>query len=287
MRKTMATTSREIIINADDFGCDDDSTLATIECFVAGALTSATIMPKMPATDLAIKFARENPQHSYGVHLTFVRDTFESPVADPRLIPALVREDGAFRPSNQLRLMALLGTLPVNQICIEIAAQIERIIDSGVSISHVDSHGHLHKFKPFVRALSETLPKYGLLRVRNVQNQYTTKPLKSATYWLGPYWRRRIMNNFVTTPHFFMSTNSQDPQWVEKILDREFDGALEVGVHPGSPLHPDSWRNNERQACLALAAEARRREIPLINWKDICARQEIPPPELSFEFSRH
>ncbi len=277
MSKSIQKTFREIIINADDFGHDDDSTLATIECFMAGALTSATIMPKMPATHIAIKFARENPQHSYGVHLTFVRDTVETSVADPRLIPALVHEDGSFRASDELRLRALFGALPVEQIRIEIAAQIERIMDSGISISHVDSHGHLHKFKPFVQALKEALPKYGLLRVRNVQNQYTRRPLKSPTYWLGPYWRRRIMDNFLTTAHFFMSTNSQDFQWVEKILDRELDGALEVGVHPGSPQHPETWRNHEREACLALAAEARKREISLISWKDICARQEILP----------
>lgn len=275
--KNMKYPRREIIINADDFGHDEDSTLATIECFVAGALTSATIMPKMPATDLAIKFARENTQHAYGVHLTFVRDSVECPVADPRLIPALVGEDGAFRPSHQLRLMALLGTLPVDQICIEIAAQIERIMDSGIAISHVDSHGHLHKFKPFVQALSQTLPKYGLLGVRNVQDQYTHTPLTSPTYWLGPYWRRRIMSNFMTTAHFFMSTNSNDPEWIEKILDRQLDGVLEVGVHPGSSLHPDRWRNHERQACLAFAAEAKKREISLISWKEFCARQEISP----------
>lgn len=278
---------REIIINADDFGRDDDSTLATIECFVAGALTSATIMPKMPATDLAINFARGNPQHSYGVHLTFVRDTFESPVADPRLIPALVCEDGSFRPSNQLRLMALLGALPVDQISIEIAAQIEKVIESGISISHVDSHGHLHKFKPFVQALTETLPKYGLLGVRNVQNQYTHRALNSPTYWLGPYWRRRIMNNFVTTTHFFMGTNAHDPQWVQKILDRELEGVLEVGVHPGSPLHPEIWRDDERQACLAFAAEVRKREISLISWKDICARHEISSSHVAFEIFHH
>ena len=263
---------QKIIIHADDFGHDSDSTLATIECFKAGALTSATIMPKMPATDMAIKFARENRQNSYGVHLTFVRDTCESSVAEPGLIPALAGDDGAFRPSNHLRLMALLGMLPVKQICIEIAAQIEKIIDSGVPISHVDSHGHLHKYKPFVQALKETLPKYGISRVRNVQNQYTYTPFNSPTYWLGSYWRRRIMNNFVTTPHFFMSTNSQDPHWIGKILDRQLDGVLEVGVHPGSPLHPETWRDHERQACLAFAAEARKREIPLINWNDICAR---------------
>lgn len=270
MSRSIQNSHRKIIVNADDFGHDDDSTLATIECFKAGALTSATIMPKMPATHTAIKFARENPQHSYGVHLTFVRDTVENSVADPRLIPALAHEDGSFRASDELRLLALLGTLPIGQIRIEIAAQIERIIDSGIAISHVDSHGHLHKFKPFVQALKETLPKYGLLGVRNVQNKYTKKPLGSPTYWLGAYWRRRIMNNFVTTPNFFMCTNIHDPYWIGKLLDCHCEGALEVGFHPGSPLHLDSWRNDERIACLAFAAEVQKRGISMINWNDFC-----------------
>jgi len=274
-----------IIINADDFGYDQDSALATIECFEAGALTSATIMPKMPSTDRAIKFARQNPQYSYGVHLTFTRDTIESPVADPRLIPALLLENGAFRPSNELRFMALLGALPVNQISIEIAAQIERLIDSGIPVSHVDSHGHLHKFKPFVHALSETLPRYGLCKVRNVQNQYATKFIKSPTYWLGPYWRRRLMHNFATTENFFMCSNSQDFEWIQKILHCQLDGVLEVGVHPGSSLHPDAWRDHERQACMILAAEACRHQIPLINWKNICANKEVLSSMASFEFS--
>ena len=43
---------------------------ATIECFEAGALTSATIMPGMPSTDEALAFARTRPDLSFGVHLT-------------------------------------------------------------------------------------------------------------------------------------------------------------------------------------------------------------------------
>lgn len=269
MKKMAVTSSQEIIINADDFGHDPDSVLATIECFRAGALTSATIMPKMPATELAIKFARENPQHAYGVHLTFVRDTVEAPMADPRRIPALLDDEGAFLPSHRLRLMALLGTIPVDQLCIEVSAQIERLIDAGIPLSHVDSHGHLHKFKPFVQALAETLPRYNLSRVRNVQNQYTGIPLKSPTYWMGPYWRRRIMAHFVTTPHFFMGTNANDPQWIRKILARPLSGVLEVGFHPGSPLHVEAWRNEERQACLAFAMQARQHGVALISWNDI------------------
>lgn len=271
----MATTLQEIIVNADDFGYDRDSTLATIECFRVGALTSATIMPKMPATEMAIQFAQKNPQHAYGIHLTFVRDTVESPIADPRLIPALVDKNGEFFPSHQLRLRALFGNIPVDQLCIEISAQIEHLIESGIPISHVDSHGHLHKFKPFVHALAKTLSKYGLSRVRNVQNQYTVTPLKSPTYWMGPYWRRRIMNNFVTTPHFFMDTNANDPQWIEKILARRMSGVLEVGFHPGSPLHRETWRNNERLACLAFALEARKRHVSFISWNDISTQPEV------------
>ena len=266
---------QKIIVNADDFGHDSDSVMATIECFKAGALTSATIMPKMPATELAIKFARENPQHAYGVHLTFVRDTVESPVADPRLISDLLTENGNFFPSHQLRLKALLGNIPVDQLCIEISAQLEHLIDAGIPISHVDSHGHLHKFKPFIQALALTLPRYGLSKVRNVQNQYTVTPLKSPTYWLGPYWRRRLMNHFVTTSHFFMGTNASDSKWMEKILSRPLDGVLEIGFHPGSPLHGDAWRNNERLACLAFATEARKRQIPFISWNDISTQPEV------------
>ena len=274
-------TSQQIIVNADDFGYDQDTVEATIECFKAGALTSATIMPKMPATDSALDFARKNPQHAYGVHLTFVRDTVECPVADPRLIPALVNADGAFFPSHQLRLMALSGRLPVDQLCIEIAAQIERVRDCGVPISHVDSHGHLHKFRPFVQALAATLPRYGLSRVRNAQDQYTVMPLTSPTYWLGPFWRRRIMSHFATTPHFFMGTNASDPHWMKKILGRQLSGVLEVGFHPGSPLHADTWRNEERQACLAFALQARERGASLISWKDICTQPIFDPGRAS------
>lgn len=67
------------MIHDDDFGHDQDGVLATIKCFEAGVLTSITIMPRMLAIDLAIRFARENPQHAYGVHLMFFRDTGSVP----------------------------------------------------------------------------------------------------------------------------------------------------------------------------------------------------------------
>jgi len=180
-----------IILNADDFGYDDDTVSATIETFEAGALTSATIMPTMPATARAIEYARSNPQFSFGVHLTFCTDTVEHPLSNPADIPDLVRPDGKFTESQSLRLRCLRGKVSVDQIEKEMEAQIRFLLDRGVPLSHVDSHGHLHKFKPFVEAMKRVLPRFGLRRVRTAQDVFLTRPLKSPTYWLGGYWRRR------------------------------------------------------------------------------------------------
>lgn len=53
---------KKLIINADDFGFDAHTVEWTIKGFERGALTSATIMAGMPATDLAISFAKAHPQ---------------------------------------------------------------------------------------------------------------------------------------------------------------------------------------------------------------------------------
>ena len=163
----------------------DDTVRATVECFERGALTSATIMPKMPATAQAVEYARAHPQFSFGIHLTFVTDTVEAPFSDPAQIPALTGPNGLFLYSQVLRRRALLGRVPVDQVEREMRAQIGFLTDSGVRLSHVDSHGHLHKFAPFVAALRRVLPEFGITRVRNAQDLYLRKPLKSPTYWFG------------------------------------------------------------------------------------------------------
>src|SRR3954452_2358023 len=142
-----------IITNADDFGQNADTVVATIDCFQRGALTSASIMPRMPATAQAIDFARANPQFSFGVHLTFVRETDatpEAPLSPPVDVPDLVDPaDGRFAASDTIRWRALLNRVSVEQIAREVTAQLAFVRDQGITLSHVDSHGHLHKFKPF------------------------------------------------------------------------------------------------------------------------------------------
>ncbi|HWE04265.1 MAG TPA: ChbG/HpnK family deacetylase [Tepidisphaeraceae bacterium] len=258
-----------IVVNADDFGMSDDTVRGTIACFQNGGLSSASIMPTMPATDGAIQFARAHRQFSFGVHLTFIADSTEHCVCDPSLIPDLVTDGGVFPPSDTVRKRALLGKLPVDQLVREIEAQLGFIRDHGVEISHVDSHGHLHKFASFRAALKQALPRFGIDRVRNVQDVYFKKPLKSPTFWLGPWWRRKLMRAFISTDHFYMPTSSFENDWQQQLLKRfasAGDASLEVGVHPG---YGESWRSAERSAAVKFGADARAAGHRVIGWKEI------------------
>ena len=252
-----------IITSADDFGYCEDTVRATIECLEAGTLTGASIMANMPGTALAVAYARANPERSFGVHLTFAAGHSEAPVLPPQEIPGLVAPGGTFLPPNRVRLLALSNRLPVEQIAAEAAAQIGCLLDQGVRVSHVDSHFHMHKLPPFQKALRDVLPRFGITRVRNVQNVYTIRPLKSPTYWLGALWRRSLVRSFTTTPHFFMDADGQDDRWPEQVLERVRDGVLEVGVHPG---YAEDWRNQERLRLGRFTEAAARAGHTLIPW---------------------
>lgn len=258
-----------IVINADDFGMCDDTVRATIECFEKGGLSSATIMPTMPATAAAMAFARDNPQFSFGAHLTFIADTTEHPLSDVGKIPALVTAAGIFPPSNVVRKRALFNQLPVDQIAIELEAQLGFFRDQGIALSHVDSHGHLHKFGPFRAALRTVLPRFGITRVRSVQDVYFKKPLKSPTFWLGPWWRGRLRKNFKTTDHFYMPTSAFETDWQERLVERFREAgerSIEVGVHPG---FQEPWRDAERLGTQRLGQLARKAGYGVIGWKDV------------------
>jgi chitin disaccharide deacetylase len=253
-----------IVLNADDFGYSPDTVRTTIECFELGLLTSATIMPRMPATELALEFARTHPELSVGVHLTFTGDGVEQAVTEPGQIPDLVDKEGRFPATRSVRTRALLRRLPVEQIEQEMAAQIEVVRDAGVTVTHVDSHRHLHKFAPFRSALRLVLPHFGIRRVRAVQDVYLRRPLVSPTYWLSRSWRRRLRAEFATTDHFYMPTSAADTDWhrVSALLPVLAGKSLEIGVHPG---REEEWRRREYESLAPFVEEAARRN-ELVGW---------------------
>ena len=257
-----------IVINADDFGHSADTVRATIDCFERGIVTSASIMPRMPATSAALQFAAAHPELSFGVHLTFVGDGTERPVADASEVEHLVDEDGRFLPTNRIRMRALTRRLPMRELEREVAAQIDAVLEGGVTVSHVDSHRHLHKYGPFRAALERVLPRYGIRRVRTVQDVYLRRPWKSPTFWIGPAWRHKLRRSFVTTDHFYMGTSAGDRTWDglgTLVAAFPQDRTLEIGMHPG---YEEPWREAERIALADFVASIHGAHA-LVGWSDL------------------
>ncbi len=262
----------KVILHADDFGFDNDTTQATIELLECGALTSATIMATMPAAEQALAYAAKHPEHSFGVHMTYVDG----------LRPALEKEGstlldskGLFYPSNDVRKKAIKLSLNRDDIIEESLAQIEKVRKGGVKISHLDSHGHLHKFPSFLFALSEIKKRSGINKVRRVQNVFINPQHVSPTLILNRCFDAYISHTCLTTDYFYMCANNMDTGWADAILSQmdrlPQDAVIEIGVHPGlADTEEERWRIAEYNDIKDFAGKVRASGIhQIITWNEI------------------
>lgn len=230
--------AKYLIVNADDFGYSDHTVDATIECFRVGVLSSATMMPNMPAFGRAAGFAREHPEFSYGLHLCL---TDERPVSEPAAIPSLVAPGGCFWKTADFFKRAFTGRISLRDIRTEALAQAARIEEAGITVRHLDAHGHVHKAAVVPCALRRVLRDLGITTVRRTQNFFYTRPRLSRRC------HNRVTNVFIrrlgrTTDHFLMVAGtlaSGDTRWWEHCIRRLPQGVTEIGIHPG---WDEEWR---------------------------------------------
>lgn len=261
-----------VILHADDFGFDKDTTAATIELLECGALSSATIMATMPAADEAIRYASKHPEYSFGVHLTYVDGLRPATLLKNT---TLTDKDGVFYPSNDVRKKAILFKLSKSEIVEESLAQIKIVRSAGVKISHLDSHGHLHKFPSFLTALPEIKKRSGVQRVRRVQNIFLQRPGLSPTTILNSCFDWRIAHTCKSTDYFYMSANNMDTGWADAILQQmdtlPHNAIIEIGVHPGhADTEEERWRiaeyNDIKEFAQKLRASGKHQ---IITWNEI------------------
>jgi hopanoid biosynthesis associated protein HpnK len=134
--------ARRLIINADDFGSSPQVNEAVERAHTKGVLTSATIMTNMSGFEEAVAIAKRLPRLGVGVHLNLFKS---APLSDDSQVRCLVDSQGRFRYSP--RMLAFLATFchqVRRAIKIEMSAQIQKLFDSGLHPTHLDSHKHIH-----------------------------------------------------------------------------------------------------------------------------------------------
>lgn len=252
---------KKLIVNADDFGLNDETVDWTIEGFELGKITSATIMAGMPATALAVEYAKSHPQFSFGVHLCLVD---EKPLSDPAKIPSMVDpKTGKLWPTRQFIIRNFLGLVKVEDLKTEMRAQIDALKLMGLKISHVDGHGHNHRLPQAIKALQE-LQSEGVIddKVRRCQDLFIGKP-GLLSKMINKPMQKRLVKSFKMTDHFLMAAgHTQDVKWFSRAVANLPDGITEIGIHPGKT---EDWRRIDCEDCFVADLSG----VVLTNFNNI------------------
>jgi hopanoid biosynthesis associated protein HpnK len=156
--------ARRLIINADDFGYSPQVNEAVEQAHSRGVLTSSTLMTNMPGFEDAVAIAKRLPRLGVGVHLNLFKSR---PVSDDSQVKCLLDSDGSFRYSPwALALLSMFSHLIRTAIKIEMSAQIQRFIDSGLHPTHLDSHKHIHFFPAGYPIVSSLARRFDMPAVR-------------------------------------------------------------------------------------------------------------------------
>lgn len=236
-----------LILNADDFGLTLGVNRAIRELHQAGVLTSATLMATGEAFDDAVAIAHANPSLGVGCHVVL---TDGIPVSPPESIPTLIGPDGKhFRPRLIDFVAALLrGRINEAEIEREALAQVRKLQQAGINVTHLDTHKHTHLFPTVTRPLLRVAESNSVGAIRN-----PFEPKWCRSLGRGKFMRRlqlALLNSF--QPRFnahrqirngdilttggtigVSATGQLNAESLDQILSDAPDGLWELVCHPG------------------------------------------------------
>jgi chitin disaccharide deacetylase len=265
-----------IVINSDDLGLHPAVRRAVAYLHSIGALGSATIMANGP--DFGPASEIRGP--GIGVHLNILRGP---PLSDVGKIRSLVDDSGLLL-GDYTRLFRKYATGRVDrrEVRLEWSAQIERVIESGIRPTHLDSEKHIHAWPGLTEIVVELARYYGIAWVR--------RPIEKLRPGIGPKAALRVMALGLFglgERKRYAGADRPDAVWGiarqgEALGPEAFAGYLrslspaprvvEIVCHPGMPL-PEDGPIDTRFGRLRVAGqwepEARRLADP--GWKSVFA----------------
>lgn len=236
--------TKQLILNADDFGLTKGVNIGILRAHKEGILTSATLMANGAAFDHAVALALANPSLAVGCHLVLVGG---QSIAPPREIPSLADSQGRL-PASLGTLVARVSTGAIRGADIEreLRAQIEKIRSAGISPTHLDTHKHTHAHPRVLDALGRVAQVTGITRVRKpierVRDSWAGRaPVKqlvaaSAARTVSLKFRSLSRKYGLCSPENFLglaSTGGLSAAALRRRIDILPDGQTEIMLHPG------------------------------------------------------
>ncbi|MGI9104556.1 MAG: carbohydrate deacetylase [Terriglobales bacterium] len=294
---------KRLIVNADDFGMTKGVNRAVADAHRTGIITSTTLMATGTAFQDAARVARANPSLGVGCHVVLVEG---SPLLSAAQIPNLALETPAgiaYRHNfGQFVRSALLGHIPSEEITREASAQITKLQNAGIAVTHLDTHKHAHVFPEIFRPLLRAASACGVRAIRNPFEPTAAislramlprpelarrlLPVRLLRVFAAEFQREVQAAGLLTTDGTLgiTLTGMYDWQAFDQLLSRIPDGTWELLCHPA--YEDELWRalgprpgSGEKELVLFGSEWARGRlarlGVDLITYRDLTAEQAV------------
>ena len=227
-----------VIVNADDFGLDENRTKAILEAYRMKAITTTTAMSNMPWFERAVEMARGTELFSnIGLHLTL---TEGMPLTERiRKCPRFCNPDGSFNACFHRHAMTRLFLSKEERagVAEEAEAQMAKYIAAKLPLRHLDSHHHSHTDWSVARVVMPIAKCMGFKTVRRSRDMGIGFSLSKGCY---KFFVNRLLGRYL---RFATARFGSIDDLMSTLLKLEHDGLVEVMTHPlyrnGSQLTMD------------------------------------------------
>lgn len=248
----------KLVVNADDYGLNENQTEAIIKSFEEGIITSATVVVTESEFRRAILRAREEKVFDkIGLHLNLTQGM---PLTEPiKRCNRFCNPDGMFnkRFHNSLLGRLILTRQEHHAVSLEVEAQMRAYVDAGFPLMHFDSHHHSHTDISIAHIALPMARKMGFRSVRLSRNiPWSGLGLSKRVYKM--YFNRYALRQGFVCTDYFGGVSDFDGT----IENLPVDCSVELMVHP----------NFQRDGQFDMSGELMDWGVPMSKVKEILSR---------------
>lgn len=233
------------IFHGDDFGLTSGINKGIIRSFRKGLLSSTSLIAGGEAAEEAISLAKEHPELDVGVHLIICD---EKPVLSPVELPSITSGASHFPSRKQIQKAILAREINYREVEAEWNAQVEKVLDAGIPISHLDGHQFIHLFPGLLPACLRIAENYQVSFVRASSIDLLTIKVGfkriiqwlALKLWIRLFVSRSLPSNIRVPPSvgFLEAGGRMKSGSVLKTIDtlrnRQSSSMVEFIFHPGT-----------------------------------------------------
>jgi hopanoid biosynthesis associated protein HpnK len=237
--------SRLVVVNGDDFGFSSGVNQAIIRAHRQGILSSTSLMVTGSAFEEAVDLARQHPGLAVGLHLVLICGRSALP---PSQIPHLSDPAGRFSDNPLKAGLAYQFSKPARRnLELEIRAQLEIFRRTGLALSHVDGHLHMHSHPAVMKILVGLADEFGIRTIRLPRENLRTElkidrsRLVAKALWSGIFNQlaryearmlRRAGISFADRVYGLLSSGEVSEQYLLQLIPRMEGKVIEFYCHP-------------------------------------------------------